>query len=207
MKKLKDLINSFTSKEVATKKKVENLIFFVVMLVLLVIGINYIWFNDSSSGDDVNFDNVKHITDDTVKEKATTVYSDNIYNENLDKRLESILSKVNGVSNVSVLITYSNNTKIVPVYNIEDSETVTNETDSDGGKRDITEKSYTKEVVYDEKSNTKTVIVETSINPTISGVIVVADFGNDISIKQQIISAVATVANISEYKVQVLSGT
>ena len=207
MKKLKDLINSFTSKEVATKKKVENLIFFVVMLVLLVIGINYIWFNDSSSGDDVNFENAKHITDDTVKEKATTVYSDNIYNENLDKRLESILSKVNGVSNVSVLITYSNNTKIVPVYNIEDSETVTNETDSDGGKRDITEKSYTKEVVYDEKSNTKTVIVETSINPTISGVIVVADFGNDISIKQQIISAVATVANISEYKVQVLSGT
>ena len=207
MKKLKDLINSFTSKEVATKKKVENLIFFVVMLILLVIGINYIWFNDSGSGDDVNFDNVKHITDDTVKEKATTVYSDNIYNENLDKRLESILSKVNGVSNVSVLITYSNNTKIVPVYNIEDSETVTNETDSDGGKRDITEKSYTKEVVYDEKSNTKTVIVETSINPTISGVIVVADFGNDISIKQQIISAVATVANISEYKVQVLSGT
>ena len=207
MKKLKDLINSFTSKEVATKKKVENLIFFVVMLILLVIGINYIWFNDSSGGDDVNLDNVKHITDDTVKEKATTVYSDNIYNENLDKRLESILSKVNGVSNVSVLITYSNNTKIVPVYNIEDSETVTNETDSDGGKRDITEKSYTKEVVYDEKSNTKTVIVETSINPTISGVIVVADFGNDISIKQQIISAVATVANISEYKVQVLSGT
>lgn len=207
MKKLKDLINSFTSKEVATKKKVENLIFFVVMLVLLVIGINYIWFNDSSGGDDVNLDNVKVITDDTVKEKATTVYSDNIYNENLDKRLESILSKVNGVSNVSVLITYSNNTKIVPVYNIEDSETVTNETDSDGGKRDITEKSYTKEVVYDEKSNTKTVIVETSINPTISGVIVVADFGNDISIKQQIISAVATVANISEYKVQVLSGT
>ena len=207
MKKLKDLINSFTSKEVATKKKVENLIFFVVMLILLVIGINYIWFNDSSGGDDVNFDNVKHITDDTVKEKATTVYSDNIYNENLDKRLESILSKVNGVSNVSVLITYSNNTKIVPVYNIEDSETVTNETDSDGGKRDITEKSYTKEVVYDEKSNTKTVIVETTINPTISGVIVVADFGNDISIKQQIISAVATVANISEYKVQVLSGT
>ena len=207
MKKLKDLINSFVSKEVATKKKVENLIFFVVMLVLLVIGINYIWFNDSGSGDDVNFDNVKHITDDTVKEKATTVYSDNIYNENLDKRLESILSKVNGVSNVSVLITYSSNTKIVPVYNIEDSETVTNETDSDGGKRDITEKSYTKEVVYDEKSNTKTVIVETSINPTISGVIVVADFGNDISIKQQIISAVATVANISEYKVQVLSGT
>ena len=207
MKKLKDLINSFTSKEVATKKKVENLIFFVVMLILLVIGINYIWFNDSSGGDDVNLDNAKHITDDTVKEKATTVYSDNIYNENLDKRLESILSKVNGVSNVSVLITYSNNTKIVPVYNIEDSETVTNETDSDGGKRDITEKSYTKEVVYDEKSNTKTVIVETSINPTISGVIVVADFGNDISIKQQIISAVATVANISEYKVQVLSGT
>lgn len=207
MKKLKDLINSFVSKEVANKKKVENLIFFVVMLVLLVIGINYIWFNDSSGGDDVNLDNVKHITDDTVKEKATTVYSDNIYNENLDKRLESILSKVNGVSNVSVLITYSNNTKIVPVYNIEDSETVTNETDSDGGKRDITEKSYTKEVVYDEKSNTKTVIVETTINPTISGVIVVADFGNDISIKQQIISAVATVANISEYKVQVLSGT
>ena len=67
MKKLKDLINSFVSKEVATKKKVENLIFFVVMLVLLVIGINYIWFNDSSSGDDVNFENAKHITDEAIQ--------------------------------------------------------------------------------------------------------------------------------------------
>lgn len=202
MKKIKEIIQSFKSKEVSTKKKIENLVFFLVMLVLIVVGINYIWFNNP---DEVDLDNTNIV--DNTSDKSKTVYSDSITNDNLEERLEQILTKVNGVSNVNVLITYSNNTKVLPIYNIEDSQTVTNETDSTGGKRDVTEKSYTKEVVFDEKSSTKTVIVETQINPTVSGVIVVANYNNDINVKQQIISAVATVTNISEYKVQVLNGT
>lgn len=203
MKKLKEILDKYKSGEISTKKKVENLIFFLVMLVLIVIGINYIWFNNPQ---ELEQDEEKILTN---LNNANTEKKDkeSITNDNLEKRLETILSKVKGVSNVSVLITYSNNTKIVPVYNIEDSETVTNETDTSGGKRDITQKEYTKQVVFDEKSSSKTIIVETQLNPTVAGVIVVANYNNDINIKQQIISAVATATNISEYKVQVLNGT
>lgn len=202
MGKLKELIEKYKGKELPTKKKVENLVFFLVMLVLIVIGINYIWFNNIDENEE------EEITNNVENNKvAVNTYSENITNDNLEKRLENILSKVNGVTDVNVLITYSNNTKIVPIYNIEDSQTVTDETDTNGGKRNITEKEYSKQVVFDEKNNTKAIIVETQVNPTVSGVIVVAKFNNDIEIKKQIISAIATATNISEYKVQVLNGT
>ncbi len=204
MKKIKEIIQKYKSKEITTKKKVENLVFFLVMLVFVVIGINYIWFNNP---EDTQIDNNSNNNGNINNTTSKSVYTNSITNDNLEERLENILSKVKGVSDVSVLITYSNNTKIMPIYNIEDSQTVTNETDSTGGKRDITEKAYTKQVVFDEKNSTKTVIVETQINPTVSGVIVVANYNNDINIKQQIVSAVATATNISEYKVQVLNGT
>lgn len=203
MNKIKELIESFKNKEVNTRKKVENLVFFLVMLVLVVIGINYIWFNESDDENNNN-SNLSFSTDDQSK---NNLVNNNDLNDNLEQKLQAILSKMKGVSNVSVLVTYSNNTKIVPIYNVEDSQTTTNETDTQGGKRDITEKSYSKEVVFEEKNSGKNIIVETQLNPTVSGVIIVANYGNDINIKQKIISAVATVTNISEYKVQVLEGT
>lgn len=203
MNKIKELFESFKNKEGNTKKKVENLIFFLVMLVLVVVGINYIWFNEP----DVENSNDTSVVLNNKMQGENIVSTNSTANDNLEQKLQSILSKMKGVSNVSVLVTYSNNTKIVPIYNVEDSQTTTNETDTQGGKRDITEKSYTKEVVFEEKNSGKNVIVETQLNPTVSGVIIVANYGNDINIKQKIISAVATVTNISEYKVQVLEGT
>ena len=53
-------------------------------------------------------------------------------NEKLEERLENILNKMSGVSNVSVLITYSSSNEIVPIFNEKNNISITEEKDVDG---------------------------------------------------------------------------
>lgn len=61
-------------------------------------------------------------------------------------------SKINGVGNVKVLITYSQTSQTVPLYNEESSQKDTQEQDKTGGTRklvetDVKEKLYIKKLM------------------------------------------------------------
>ena len=195
MGKIKKIIEKYKNNEISDKKKVENLIYFLVMLVILVIGMNTIFFKNDK----------EKIQTNQIKESSNT-NSNNLENtNNIEEKLEKILSKVKGVTNVNVMVTYESDKQVVPIYNLEEKETTTKETDSSGGIRDTTQKDYTRQVIFQEKGNDSTIVVEKNLEPKIAGVIVVANYNEDKNIKQDIISAVATASNISEYRVKVLS--
>ena len=195
MGKIKKIIEKYKNNEISDKKKVENLIYFLVMLVILVIGMNTIFFKNDK----------EKIQTNQIKESSNT-NSNNLENtNNIEEKLEKILSKVKGVTNVNVMVTYESDKQVVPIYNLEEKETTTKETDSSGGIRDTTQKDYTKQVIFQEKGNDSTIVVEKNLEPKIAGVIVVANYNEDKNIKKEIISAVATASNISEYRVKVLS--
>lgn len=194
MKKIKELFEKYRKGEITEKKKIENMIYILIMLVILVIGINQIWF-------------VENNTKDEEKQEVVNSNLDEIEPaDDLEVRLKNILEKVNGISNVSVLINYIETKQIQPLYDTNEKETTTTETDTQGGNRNIIEKDYSKTVVYEESSNEKNIIIQKEEKPKIAGVIVVANFNNNDELKQQIIKAVASVTNISEYRVQVLNG-
>ncbi|MBE5822327.1 MAG: hypothetical protein E7311_07080 [Clostridiales bacterium] len=195
MKKVKELFEKYRKGEIADKKKIENIVYILIMLVILVIGINQIWFTEDKEKIE---DNKQVITNSNLNEEETT--------QDLEVRLKNILEKVSGVSNVSVLINYIETKQIQPIYDTQEKETTTNETDNEGGNRNIIEKDYSKTVVYEEKNNEKNIIIQKEEKPKIAGVIVVANFNNNNELKEQIVKAVASVTNISEYKVQVLNG-
>lgn len=195
MGKIKKIIEKYKNNEISDKKKVENLIYFLVMLVILVIGMNTIFFKNDK----------EKIQTNQIKESSNT-NSNNLENtNNIEEKLEKILSKVKGVTNVNVMVTYESDKQVVPIYNLEEKETTTKETDSSGGIRDTNQKDYTRQVIFQEKGNDSTIVVEKNLEPKIAGVIVVANYNEDKNIKQDIISAVATASNISEYRVKVLS--
>ena len=75
---LKEKINALFLKEGDSKKKIENLIFLLVVLVITIIAINYIW-KDSSQ-------KKKEDTTPTNKELAVSKEADS-ENSNLEKRL------------------------------------------------------------------------------------------------------------------------
>ena len=204
---LKDKIKGLLTKkeDEPDKKKLENLVVFVIILIITIIIINFIWNGDSED----NETNTQ--TTDANKKLATQSYNQTTVsnteseesNNTIVDELEDILSNINGVGKVKVMITYSETSKTVPVYNEESSQQDTEETDSEGGTRKITQTDTKKEVIYEENGEQKTLITQSVISPTVEGAIITAEGAGDITVKTNIIQAVSAVTGLSTHKIQV----
>lgn len=204
---LKDKIKGLLTKkeDEPDKKKLENLVVFVIILIITIIIINFIW-NGGSEDNETNTQ-----TTDANKKLATQSYNQTtVSNTELEEsnntivdELEDILSNINGVGKVKVMITYSETSKTMPVYNEESSQQDTEETDSEGGTRKITQTDTKKEVIYEENGEQKTLITQSVISPTVEGAIITAEGAGDITVKTNIIQAVSAVTGLSTHKIQV----
>ena len=176
------------------KKKTENIIVLIVILIITAVAINYIW---KDSGDN----NVKETK--KIETNAVQVSAEVSQNE-IETKLEDILSHISGVGKVRVMITYSETSTINPVYN-EDSKTSNiNETDSGGGTRITTEVNSQKEVIYKEnKDGSKEPVTQSIISPKIEGAIIAAQGASNATIKANIIQAVEAATGLATHKIQV----
>lgn len=188
MKYIDKIKRIFQNKE----KRVENLIAFLVILVITLIIINKIIKGDNNK--ETNFENTVGV------ELALTETSNETISENLEKRLENILSKIEGVGEVSVLITYYESGSIVPMYNIASTLSTTEEKDTTGGTRTISTEDSKKDIITDSSSKP---VTEKTIMPKVEGAVIIAKGAQDITVKTNIISAVEAVTGISTHKIQV----
>ena len=181
------------------KKKIENLVIFIVILIITIIVINSIW-NSDKKDNNTNESNTGKVLAE-LKEAPT----DNINEEesNLEKRLETILSKMEGVGDVNVLLTYSESSQTVAMYNEDSSKSDTEETDSQGGSRKVSESSNKKEVIYQEINGEKVPVTQSVIQPKIEGAIVTAVGAGSTLIKTNIIQAIEAATGLPTHKIQV----
>lgn len=196
---IKEKLKNIFNKDVGdNKKRIENLAVFLVILVITLIVINLIWNSDTEK---------KESTDDPNKKLAEVTNSEISVNavaqDDLSLQLEEILQQIDGVGKVNVLITYSQTNEIVPMYNQDISQKDTEETDTNGGTRKITETDTKREVIYEESSGEKKPITQSIISPKIEGAIITAQGGNDTVVKANIIQAVEAVTGLSSHKIQV----
>ena len=193
-----DKIKSMITKdnEGNNKKKIENLVVFVIILIVTIIIINYVWNGEEKS--------ITNNTDEqsSYKQLATTASSVNTKTD-LEQKLEDILSKINGVGKVSVLITYSQSSEIVAMYNETSKSSFTEEEDSEGGTRKIDETDSTKEIIYTQENGINVPVTQKVVNPTIEGAIITAGGANNATIKTNIIQAVEAVTGLATHKIQV----
>lgn len=181
------------------KKKIESLIFFLIILIVTIIAINLIW-NDEKK------DIVKNNVTTQLVNKENIVLEDmnnNVTEYNLQNDLKNILSKINGAGNVEVLITYKQTSEFIPLYNENIKESITEEKDTTGGVRTIEQKDNNKEIVYTEKGGGKEPITQKVIMPQIEGAVILAEGADNIEIKNNIIQAVEAVTGLSIHKIQV----
>ena len=192
---LKEKLNSLLKiEEGNNKKKIENLIFLLVILIITIIAINYIW-NDKdkqkqSLASKKQTDNIEN----TIKEDT---------NDNLEIKLENILSKINGVGKAEVMLTYSESTQVIPVYNKKEKTSNTDESDSGGGTRKIEEKDSTEEVVYTDSTEKGEIATQKTISPKIEGAIIISEGADDSNVKTNIIQAVEAATGLATHKIQV----
>ena len=92
---------------------------------------------------------------------------------------------------------------MVPLYNESTTTSSTEEGDSGGGTRNVTETESKKDVVFSENSGQKQPVTEKTVMPTIQGAIITAEGAKDANVKTNIINAVGAVTGLSIDKIQV----
>lgn len=121
-KKLKEMF-SFKA-EGNNKKKIENLVVFVIILIITIIIINTIW-----NGNEKKSENTE--SSDKTLAKTENIQQENSKETNeLETKLENILQNIEGVGKVKVLLTYSESSTTVAMYNEDSSKSDTEETDT-----------------------------------------------------------------------------
>ena len=202
----KDKLKNFIDKdehEGNDNKKIENLVFFIVLLIITVIIINAIW-NSNKKSNNSEIDNSKKLANNQeslVKQnEEITVHNSN----DIEKRLEEILTKISDVGEVKVLINYSESSEIVAMYNENSKTSTTEETDDSGGTRKIEQIDSQKDIIFQEDENgEKNPITKKTISPKIEGAIVIAKGANNMDVKTNIIQAVEAVTGLATHKIQV----
>lgn len=188
------------------KKRIENLVVFLIILIITIISINTIWSGGGKKLDkqeDTNSSNKKLASG----EISNTSEENNGNVSKLKENLENILSKINGVGEVSVLITYSESSQLVAMYNENTKETSTEEKDTTGGTRIIKESDTQKDVIYKEENGQKEPITQKTIMPKLEGAIITAQGATNPETKTNIIQAVEAVTGLATHKIQVFEMT
>ena len=185
------------------KRKIENLVVLVIVIIVTLIVINQIW-NGQEEGKQ-SMQN-EQIDEDKVLASQKTMDQDTsstASSTDLESNLESILGNIQGVGKVKVLITYSESSQTVPMFNEDTSISATEETDTNGGSRKISEENTRKEVIYQEVDGEKIPITQSVIMPTIEGAIITASGAGNATIKSNIIQAVEAATGLATHKIQV----
>ena len=195
----KKLINGFKSKE----KRIENLIFLLVILIITLIIINNILDGENKKDREIKSNSKSNKIIESNSEKILEVdeynYSLNYNNPEFEKRLEIVLNKIKGVSNATVLITYAQTEEIVPIYNENNSTSEIEE--GEGNNKKITkEEEISKDIILDNSSN---VLIQKKLSPKVEGAIIIANGVDDVNVKKDILSAVEVVTGLATHKIQV----
>ncbi len=127
-------------KQKDNKKKIENIVVFIIILIITVIAINSIWGGDKTikNEDDTNKELTKQLAN-TEKEIETSTSE-----ETIEKKIETILSNIEGVGKVKVLITYKESSEVVAMYNENNKNSTIEEKDSGGRNKNYNTNRYTK---------------------------------------------------------------
>lgn len=185
---MEKLLSKF--KDLSNKKQIENVVIFLVLLIIVIIVINSLFGEEKK----------------TVKEGPKEVSISLEQNENdLEKSLKNILSKISGVGSVDVMVSYSNTIMQVPMYDTKENTTVVEESDKNGGIRKTKEVANEQSIIYEEKNSVKVPAIKQTIMPEVVGVIVVAEGAGSQVVKENIKNAVEAVVNISAHRIQVFA--
>lgn len=202
--KLKQLINKDKGNDTTDgndKKKIENLVFFIVLLIITIVAINIIWNgNKETNKQDGNTTSKKLAVETNAIDKNN---QDNNINDDIETKLETILSKIEGVGEVKVFISYSESSEVVAMYNENSKVSNTEESDTSGGIRKIQSTDVQKDIIYKEENGEKTPITQKIIQPKVEGAIITAKGASNATTKTNIIQAVEAVTGLATHKIQV----
>lgn len=134
----------------------------------------------------------------TIKQVATK--EEESYETAIEKRLTSMLAKMQGVGSVSVMVTVHANEEKVLAEDTTANTQRTEEKDQAGGTRTTDIMQQTNDVVL-QNGNTPYIVKEYA--PEIRGVFILAEGADDSAVKNQITEAVSKLLDVPVHKISV----
>ena len=126
------------------------------------------------------------------------------YERQLEERLKELLSHVEGVGQVEVMIVLKSSEEKVWRVDRNTSYSSTQETDSNGGTRDIRSQEMTEGTILSGQSGEEGPLLEKEMRPEISGVVVTASGGGSPTVQAEISAAVEALFDVPSHKIKVL---
>ncbi|MHC1682565.1 MAG: stage III sporulation protein AG [Clostridiaceae bacterium] len=195
MKPIKDFL-----KNIQGKKFNELLIIITLVAVVLVFISDYAFNGKSNSNNTKNSTNVTEVSNNDTSEALD---EDSKYEKELEEKLTAVLESMDKVGKVKVMIHLGAGEEKVPVYNSNDSTSVTEEKDTNGGNRKINSSNNGETVVMkSEGGNSEPFITQTK-KPIITGVVITAEGAADDLTKLIITKTVTDLFGIGPNKVNV----
>ena len=178
------------------KKKIESIIFLIIILIVTVIIINSVWNGESKDSKIKNDKVLAEVLETDNSNKKIGYYT-------LQQDLENILETMEGVGKVKVLINYAETSTTVAMYNETKTESTTEEKDTEGGTRNVTQTDTQKEIAYTSETGESAPITEKIVMPIIEGAVITAEGAGNANVKSNIISATQAVTGLATHKIQV----
>lgn len=160
-----------------------------IAILCIVCIVAFILFLNVSNNSEVS----NAISSDTKYNYTTTME----YCTELERKLESVLSQINGAGNVSVMISVEGSPEIV--YAVDSDTKVSNNNNGS------TTTNSSSPIIVQTNGNSSPLILTENL-PIVKGVIIVSSGANNIGIKLDILSAVSKLLDISTEKISVLKG-
>ncbi|MFT5874019.1 MAG: stage III sporulation protein AG [Clostridium sp.] len=188
-----------TNKNSNSKKSDKLLVNLVLMiLVSVVIVLASSFFKTPKTASTVATDAQK---DKISTEGNSIVLTD--YESQLENKLKLTLEGIQGVGKVQLMIYFESGEESVPAVNINDSKSITEENDTSGGNRNITQENNGRTVVMSNNGNENEPLIVKKYKPIITGVCVVAEGSTERVTELRIRQAVINLFNLPENKVNV----
>ncbi|WP_026689313.1 stage III sporulation protein AG [Alteribacter aurantiacus] len=125
---------------------------------------------------------------------------ESLYESQLKKALEQMM----GVSEVSVFVNLAETERQVYQTNINAKEQTTDETDREGGKRQVQDVTKDEQVVIIRNGDKEEPLLQRVEKPDVRGVLVVAKGVDNIQVKTSVVEAVSRALDVPSHRVSVM---
>jgi stage III sporulation protein AG len=191
MEEQRNIIKAITNKF----KNSKNMEIIVAILIIAVIASIYVSSFSKSSQPEENHE-------DEAKKGVQWVEGDT-YEDQQEAKLQKKLSAIKGAGAVEVMITYKSSKEIITAMNTVQSQTTTEEQDSNGGIRKVSQEDVNNQAVTMNESGGAKPLVLKEMEPEIKGVIVIAEGAKDVLVKIDLMRAVQVALGVSAQQVEV----
>lgn len=154
--------------------------------------------------------NTSIIEEKAAEEKAEAAQPEKFgnteeYESYMENRLEQAISAMEGAGKVKVMVTVSASEELVVEKDMPTTRSDTQESDSEGGNRNVNEWNQEEETVYSRQSDgSSTPYVIKTLQPIIEGVVVVAQGGDRPEVRRNITEAIVALFDIEPHKIKVV---